>query len=275
MTQNASSDESAALVETESLESWYARLPNGWVAAGHYDALMSDADGGEGIVRARFAQARAPGPSLLQDLGVPAGLPVVWIDEDFSQWPKHRKLHVASWGVIVSHDWDLGGYKVRTYTRDDSCQLTVGICLQRVEVESFEPYGEIRWRIGGADVSLMRMNLKRPLQVLEPVRKALRVVAGLQSATTGRSTGDGATWEGGVPHFLEDLWQTLEEKQRATGTRYGIDITQRAFLGAMKGSPSRPTLYKWLKEAKLRAQDIKSGRVSRSNYEEFVRQKSP
>jgi len=160
-------------------------------------------------------------------------------------------------------------FRTRTYGRGNGPELML-IALQWVEIEGFEPFGEIRWESHGGKATLVGVNLDRPVEVLEPVRKAMRVITGLKISTRGKRPGDGSTWAGEVPHFLDDLWTTLEILTAASNTRFGHDPTSRLFRSQMREHPSERTLRDWLGKAGLRPRDIKSGKISRANYPQFV-----
>ncbi len=101
---------------------------------------------------------------------------------------------------------------------------------------------------------------------------AMRAIEGLLSRQ-GKQTGDGATWPGGLPDFLDDLWTTLEKRQTSTGKPWGHDPTERAFRFDMRNTAAPRTVRTWLTKAKLRPKDIKSGAVNRANYRQFVAEK--
>lgn len=87
----------------------------------------------------------------------------------------------------------------------------------------------------------------------------------------GKRKGDGATWAGGLPHFLDDLWTALEKLTTETSTPYGHDPTSKQFRSKMREWPfSEWTMRDWLRNAGLRPKDITSGRVTRANYSQFV-----
>jgi hypothetical protein len=95
------------------------------------------------------------------------------------------------------------------------------------------------------------------------------------AAKRGRKKGDGAIWPGGAPDFLDDLWTTLEEHQKSTGKVWRIDIRTRGFRMSMRGKPSERQLYKFLALAKIRRSDVEGGRVTRSNYGQFIAEQGP
>ena len=150
---------------------------------------MTDGNGREGIIVSTFKQAVSLSDDQIRFLGVRTDLPIIWVDDDFSRWHEHRGLHIVSFGNVVPEGSSREGLRIRSYGDSSGIKLTLVITLQCVEVEGFEPYGEIRWREGDADISLTRVNLNRPLTVLEPVRKALRVAVALQVSRRGRRKG--------------------------------------------------------------------------------------
>jgi hypothetical protein len=89
-------------------------------------------------------------------------------------------------------------------------------------------------------------------------------------AVRGKHRGDGATWAGGDPDFLDDLWTTLEMRTAATGTSFGHDPASRLFRTNMREHPGERVLRTWLTRNKLRVTDIKAGKVTRANYVQFV-----
>lgn len=91
----------------------------------------------------------------------------------------------------------------------------------------------------------------------------------------GKNVGDGATWPGGIEEFLDDLWTTLEKRQKSTGKPWGHDPTTRPFRLDMRNLAAPRTVSGWLAKAGLRPQDIKSGAVTRSNYSQFVVKRRP
>lgn len=232
---------------------------------------MTDGDGHEGTVISTFSQ-----PVTLSDedrhwMGVLSDFPIVRVDDDFSHWERHRALRFVSFGNVIPEAAVRPGLRIRQYSRGTELVSTVLLTLQCVEVEGYEPYGELRFREGDTDVSLVRVNLNRPLDVLEPVRSALRVAVGLKISRRGKHRGDGATWAGGRSDFLDDLWTTLETLTRESGTPYGHDPASRRFRSRMRESSSARTMRDWLREkAKVRPRDVKSGAVTRANYSQFV-----
>lgn len=110
---------------------------------------------------------------------------------------------------------------------------------------------------------------------LDAAGRGLKLLRGM--TLQGKKEGDGATWPGGVPEFLEDLWDTIDRYQRATGNRWPKIIGERGktFRVMMKGHPSERTLRDWLLEAELRPKDIESGKVTQANYSQFVAEKAP
>jgi len=88
----------------------------------------------------------------------------------------------------------------------------------------------------------------------------------------GKKSGDGALWPGGVPEFLDDLWDTIDRYTKRTG-RPWVKLTGKggdSFRSMMKRHPSSRSLSTYLAKAHLRAQDIESGKVTRANYRQFV-----
>lgn len=101
----------------------------------------------------------------------------------------------------------------------------------------------------------------------------LGLLSEVEASRRGKHIGDGATWPGGVPDFLDDLWATLEKRQKSTSTPWGHNPTSREFRAAMRNTAAPRTMSDWLVKAGLRPQDIKSGAVTRSNYPQFVAKK--
>lgn len=100
----------------------------------------------------------------------------------------------------------------------------------------------------------------------------LDTVGGVLNRGGGRKKGDGATWRGGIPDFLEDLWDTIDRYRDKTGRSLPV-ITGKSgttFRTMMREHPSERTLRDWLADASLRPQDIEQGKVTRANYSQFV-----
>ena len=124
--------------------------------------------------------------------------------------------------------------------------------------------------------ALVDLGIALPSRELQTMLHRLGMISkpggpGKRPGRRGKGPGDGATWAGGIEHFLEDLWETLEKLTRQSGTAYGHDPTSRQFRAAMReATPSPNTIRKSLSKAHLKPRDIKSGKVTRSNYREFV-----
>jgi hypothetical protein len=231
---------------------------------------MVDGNGREGVVVSRCHVAVNPSASLLRQTGVQVDLPIVWIDDDFSKWDKHRQIHVCSYGNLIPEECTREGLTTRTYHGPSGPELSVVFTLQVVMCQGSEAYGEIRYTEGGANFSLTRIDPDRPLRDLEPVRRALRVAFALEVSTRGKKQGDGATWAGGNVDFLDDLWTTLETLVKETGRPFGHDPASRLFRSKMREHPGERVLRTWLGNNGLRPKDVKAGKVTRANYVQFV-----
>jgi len=128
--------------------------------------------------------------------------------------------------------------------------------------ESVVSYGDVRTEWDGKQLSAKLLRAWRGVEILREM--------GAEHGG-GKRDGDGATWAGGTPDFLDDLWTTLEKLVQETGTPYDHDPTSRQFRGKMRqATPSPNTVREQLKLAGLRPRDVKSGAVRRENYAEFV-----
>jgi hypothetical protein len=169
------------------------------------------------------------------------------IRDDFSAWEKHRQIHVVSYGNLIREEVAPEGLTTRTYHGLFGPVLTVVITLQLVFHRDLEPYGEIRYSEGRADFSLTRINPDRPLNVLEPVRKALRVVYGLKARRGGSPKGPrkAREWdrdrilawysEAGDYYAREGL--KVELKDLAEAMRCSVDTASRRLRKAGLGWP--------------------------------------
>ncbi len=149
----------------------------------------------------------------------------------------------------------------------------VQLWQQRARYQHSRLYAEVLWR-PGFDEAEPGIRGGNPPYRDEERQHAERGIVLLRHlpivSQRGKKRGDGATWPGGLPDFLDDLWTTLEKRQESTGTSWGHDPTSRAFRLDMRNIAAPRTVSAWLAKAGLRPQDIKSGTATRSNYRQFV-----
>lgn len=224
-------------------------------------------------------------PRILRRFGIPDDMShgAMIQYEDYSSWPKLTNLRAVTIGVQLDaappNGWidEHGGHLVMYSGADPPYILATyrAACLlgtvgYGVLWSPLDGGGHVEERIEGFNIHAPGFKFKE----LGGAFKALRALAQVK-VTGGKKGGDGATWAGGIPDFLEDLWTTLEHVQQATGKRFGIDIMSRQFREKMRSHPSTGTLYAWLKEAKISRKDVEGCRVERSNYAEFVGRIAP
>ena len=73
----------------------------------------------------------------------------------------------------------------------------------------------------------------------------------------GKSEGDGAIWASGED-FLKEFWATLEKRTATLDTRAARDPVSSSFRNAMPSRPTQRVMYRYLRRAGLRPQDIRS-----------------
>jgi len=248
------------------------------IVMGPFQIRAQDADNNVGEYTSTFYLFPNAPLEIAVDAGVAAGdLTIVGIDEDYSGWPGHnpeRPLRARTLGYRVDREPERASY--RAYELVDGT-LYVAITRQLVHPTGSKTIGRLDWSEDGTAVCSIRgVQLQDGrFEDLRAVWNAMRFIGGLKLVTRGRKTGDGATWPAGVEHFLDDLWTTLEKRQKSTGKLWGHDILSRDFRTSMEGHPSERTLRDWLRDAGLRVQDVESGKVNRENYSQFVAERGP
>jgi hypothetical protein len=153
--------------------------------------------------------------------------------------------------------------------------LTIAVYSASIVHDSSKVFADRRWHpqlgrrdfIGGLELPHKAEEVSRARKDFTRLRQMNdRLIRG-----GGKKQGDGATWAGGTPDFLDDLWTTLETLIRATGTPYGHDPTSRQFRSKMReATPAANTVRTWLGKVGLLPKHIKGGIVTRANYREFI-----
>ncbi len=242
----------------------------GWEFIDELPATATDAQGNDGSVTTRLSCHRNPPRSLSDEFNTPPGATIVRFEDNFSPWPRYQNVRLWCFAYRVEPPAPTQAY-VRSI-EDNSAERLFVVTLQIVQDTRSAVWatadripGEVpRWSFHGVQPATDKTG------DYAHILRATKLAGGMAISTRGKRAHDGATWPGGAPDFLEDLWTTLEGLQRCTGKIYGHDIMSRSFLQAMRGKPSARLLYKFLQLARIRRADVKGCRVSRSNYVQFI-----
>lgn len=131
----------------------------------------------------------------------------------------------------------------------------------------------VKWPVGPVGSLSTDIKLSSVVWTDTDIRAATRAARWLESLPRqgrGRRPGSGSLWPGGDDDFLDDLWTTLETLTKATGTQFGHDPVSKLFRSKMREQPAGRTMRTRLADVGLQADAIKSGRVTRANYRQFV-----